>query len=279
MKKEIASICVLSCISYSANAATCTTPPSCSSLGYTQTAADCEGKNAIRCPMDNSALFCGNANDGTQPSPAKILYADHTVSSTYYPNKKAIGIVFDEKNRKAIGLEYFINQPSCMGDSTYYEVSDITSCEEEELETCATDGKINTQKIKQSCGSSHSYMNMTDKGVLKTYVPDGCSAAWCGVGQWYIPSIAELKQIYKNLRNINAALALNGIVGLLNTTCTTCWTYYDYYGWFSVFSSSVYHRQSGGEKSAYYYIYSFNSGSIGRTYSSGYEKIVLAIQY
>lgn len=277
MKKEFVFICVLSCISYSANAATCTTPPSCASLGYTQTADDCEGKNAIKCPMDSSALFCGDVNDGTKSSPAKILYADHTVSSTYYPDKKALGIVFDEKNRKAIGLEYFNNQPSCMGDSIYYEVSDITSCEEEELETCATDGKINTQKIKQSCGSSKKYMNMTNNGELKTYVPDGCSAAWCGAGQWYIPSIAELKQIYKNLRNINAALALNGIVGLLNTTCTTCWTYYDYYGWLPVYSSNVYHEQSN--EYASFYTYNFNYDSVSSQSSSGSKKIVLAIQY
>ena len=214
-----------------------------------------------------------------EESKAKILYADHTVSSTYYPNKKAIGIVFDEKKRKAIGLEYFLNEPSCMGDSIYYEVSDITSCEEEELETCATDGKINTQKIKQSCQASEEYMNMTDDGILKTYVPDGCSAAWCGAGQWYIPSIAELKQIYKNLRNINAALALNGIVGLLNTTCTTCWRYHNYYGWFPVFSSNVYHRQSNDEEYAAYYIYSFNSDGVSRQSSYGINKIVLAIQY
>lgn len=123
-------------------------------------------------------------------------------------------------------------------------------------------------------------MNMSDNGFLKTYVPAGCSSDWCGAGQWYIPSIAELRKIYANINNINAALALNGISGLLNTTCTKCWPYYDHYSWYGVFSSNVYH-QTPRNKQPYssIYIYDFNSDSVYTQGSSGYKKMILAIEY
>ncbi len=282
MNKEIFCTCILSVLSCSAQATTCTIPPTCTSLGYTQSASDCEGKNTIRCPTDSSALFCGGTTDGSITSPAKILYADHTVSSIFNPNKKAIGVVFDETKRRAVGLEYFINQPVCMSDSegTYRETSNITSCNPDELNNCATDGKINTPLFKPTCSSSSPYMNMSDNGFLKTYVPAGCSSDWCGAGQWYIPSIAELRKIYANINNINAALALNGISGLLNTTCTKCWPYYDHYSWYGVFSSNVYH-QTPRNKQPYssIYIYDFNSDSVYTQGSSGYKKMILAIEY
>lgn len=42
-------------------AQTCTTPPSCDTLGYKQTAADCSGQQMLKCPFDNSKVFCGGA--------------------------------------------------------------------------------------------------------------------------------------------------------------------------------------------------------------------------
>ena len=37
----------------------CTTPPSCAELGYTMSTDDCAGKFALKCPFDNTQLFCG----------------------------------------------------------------------------------------------------------------------------------------------------------------------------------------------------------------------------
>lgn len=239
MKKEIFCTCILSVLSCSAQATTCTIPPTCTSLGYTQSASDCEGKNTIRCPTDSSALFCGGTTDGSILLRPKSFMP--TTRSVQYSilNKKAIGVVFDETKRRAVGLEYFINQPVCMSDSkgTYRETSNITSCNPDELNNCATDGKINTPLFKPTCSSSSPYMNMSDNGFLKTYVPAGCSSDWCGAGQWYIPSIAELRKIYTNINNINAALALNGISRLAEHNLTKCWPYYKSYGWYGVFSS------------------------------------------
>ena len=40
---------------------TCEMPPSCESLGYNKTAEDCANKVTLKCPMDESKLYCADA--------------------------------------------------------------------------------------------------------------------------------------------------------------------------------------------------------------------------
>lgn len=55
----------LAFISYplSALALSCTTPPSCDTLGYKQSASDCTNRHALKCPFDSSKLFCGDCTE------------------------------------------------------------------------------------------------------------------------------------------------------------------------------------------------------------------------
>ncbi len=41
-----------------AAAQTCIKTPSCADLGYTKTAADCSGKTILKCPLDNTQVYC-----------------------------------------------------------------------------------------------------------------------------------------------------------------------------------------------------------------------------
>ncbi len=41
-----------------AAAQTCIKTPSCTDLGYTKTAADCAGKTVLKCPLDNTQVYC-----------------------------------------------------------------------------------------------------------------------------------------------------------------------------------------------------------------------------
>lgn len=41
-----------------ATAQTCIKTPSCADLGYTKTAADCSGKTILKCPLDNTQVYC-----------------------------------------------------------------------------------------------------------------------------------------------------------------------------------------------------------------------------
>lgn len=142
-------------------------PPTCTSLGYTQSASDCEQKYHPLPNRRSSKLYSVGAQQTVQLHLRPKSFMPTTRLVQYSIRiKKAIGVVFDETKRRAVGLEYFINQPVCMSDNegTYRETSNITSCNPDELNNCATDGKINTPLFKPTCSSSSPYMNMSDNG-------------------------------------------------------------------------------------------------------------------
>ena len=67
-------------------AQTCVTPPTCESLGYNKTTADCEGKTILKCPFDTSQVYCpGNGEEGQGGS--------YALGDTYYANGSPVGKV------------------------------------------------------------------------------------------------------------------------------------------------------------------------------------------
>lgn len=61
MKNIIKSFFATTIIAYSgiANAQTCTVAPTCETLGYNQTVAECKGVETVKCPFDTTKVFCG----------------------------------------------------------------------------------------------------------------------------------------------------------------------------------------------------------------------------
>ena len=72
-----------------ANAQTCAKVPTCEELGYTKTS--CPNGNALKCPFDQTKLFCGG-----ECQAGDIYYSDNTCSSTYSSNKTVVGVVARE---------------------------------------------------------------------------------------------------------------------------------------------------------------------------------------
>ena len=72
-----------------ANAQTCAKVPTCEELGYTKTS--CPNGNALKCPFDQTKLFCGG-----ECQAGDIYYSDNTCSSTYSSNKTVVGVVAGE---------------------------------------------------------------------------------------------------------------------------------------------------------------------------------------
>ncbi|MBE6443504.1 MAG: hypothetical protein E7020_02410 [Alphaproteobacteria bacterium] len=65
MKKYLL-LCSALVVASSAYALDCATPPTCEDLGFTMSADECAGKFTLKCPFDNTNVFCGmNINDGT----------------------------------------------------------------------------------------------------------------------------------------------------------------------------------------------------------------------
>ena len=81
-----------------ANAETCTQVPTCAELGYTETS--CSNANALKCPFDQTKLFCGGSSDagssGSVCPVGSIYYSDNTCSDEYNSSKTVVGVVVGE---------------------------------------------------------------------------------------------------------------------------------------------------------------------------------------
>ena len=73
---------------------TCEMPPSCESLGYNKTAADCANKVTLKCPMDESKLYCADAKQNGVCSDG---YSEIEKIIPYCTGDKA-RLIYDTKN-------------------------------------------------------------------------------------------------------------------------------------------------------------------------------------
>ena len=56
----------------SAAAQVCTTPPTCDALGYTKSEADCSGKTILKCPLDQTKVYCPSADEISSSGTYKV---------------------------------------------------------------------------------------------------------------------------------------------------------------------------------------------------------------
>ena len=63
---------------------TCTQAPTCSELGYTKTASECTNKTMLKCPFDQTKIYC--------PSDTETLKT-YAVGDSYVKDGIALGIV------------------------------------------------------------------------------------------------------------------------------------------------------------------------------------------
>ncbi|MDD4557088.1 MAG: hypothetical protein PHE89_07185 [Alphaproteobacteria bacterium] len=98
MKKTI-TITAFTFLAFLVSNANAQTAPSCSALGYTETAASCQGKNKVACPTNESLFFCGDPVEvPVIPEPSKGTCEDKgyidtaTYNSVAYNAKKCTSI-------------------------------------------------------------------------------------------------------------------------------------------------------------------------------------------
>ena len=104
-------------------AQTCVTPPTCDSLGYNKTTADCEGKTILKCPFDTSQVYCPGADEqGDSP-----FVSTWEVGSSVMYNGEEIGVIYQDNgasvsvyDRKAINAFYCRHaRDACLERTTY----------------------------------------------------------------------------------------------------------------------------------------------------------------
>ncbi len=195
------------CVSGAALAAIdCATPPSCADLGYTMTADDCDGKDTLKCPFDQTKAFCVSTPATTVTcTVGAILYNDLKCYNKKPDGKTAIGVVFDTRKKLAISLDKGKN--GIQWGSYGTDISSLTNCTTSNYTTCATNGKDNTQKIVAAQGENASL----SAGSCYTSTYGGLSK-----GSWFLPSASELKTLYDNKTEVNAAIKTAGDTTILN---------------------------------------------------------------
>lgn len=220
----------------SATAQNCTVPPTCENLGYVKTAADCDGLDTLKCPFDQSKLYCPQGGGNmSAAAPGAILYSDGTISDSVIASKTPVGIVayvngsngfavaLTESNQTWGGYGYNV---SCLGDMD----SGAASAD--------MNGRVNTQCLV-SDSQTHPAAN-----YCNTF-----SAVSSGKGSsgWYLPAAGELKAMSYSYGAINL-----GLQKLSKTQISSnyYWSSSEYTGYYGNGAWVV--RPSDGSMNGYY---------------------------
>ena len=184
-----------------AQAQTCTSAPSCAALGYDKTSTDCTGQAMLKCPFDQSKVFCAGASacgggsetpDGSGCNDGDFLFADKSCSVVLLSGRNPIGIVFSSENRLAVAL----NERKLEWGGYNKEIGSAAR---------GTSGKSNTAAIL-AYGKANN-ISYPAAEYCNTYSTAGTKA-----GDWFLPSLEELKLLSNNFSGINNSLKVLGKV-------------------------------------------------------------------
>ena len=189
-------------------AQTCVTPPTCESLGYTKTIANCDGHDFLKCPFDTSVGYCdsGNEDSGKCDTPVigAFLYSDMSCSTALYENKTVIGIIFNPVHRLAIALDEGLENWALLKT----DVLELPNWDDAPISDWS--GKSNTLiLINASIANNYSF---SAAEYAYNYTTAGTKA-----GDWYLPAGGELQAIYDNRSVLNESLSLAGGTQLYKT--------------------------------------------------------------
>ena len=225
----------------------CGVRPTCAELGYTDTADKCDDSGMLKCPFDETAVFCREKLAGTGCEMGSVLYSD---LKCYDPDAApsgltAIGVVFDIYKKLAVALDES-KLPWYDGDDSYEHTSaHLERCPIDGIETCGVDGKRNTMMMVDLWGYSNNYA----AGYCYNYTTEGTQK-----GDWFLPSAKQMVKIDKSSVVVNSGLS--GVGGISIGTYSTVYWSSTYYG----FSHPLNIRMGYGDASNYYGL-----GSILRT--------------
>ena len=169
MKKYLL-LCTALTISSSAYAAIdCSVRPSCADLGYTQTETDCAGKFILKCPFDETAVFCGGV-DGA----AKCAAEGYTKNTSSLVSACLIGYTeetcpYDSSYTKCVAgscedLGYTYTVPS--SGNTFCIIGSTA-------EYCPSD------KTKYKCVESATATQCKNAGYTQSNCLTGCTTTTC----------------------------------------------------------------------------------------------------
>lgn len=177
------------------SAQTCATPPTCESLGYEFSAADCADRPALKCPFDTSKIYCLTQKEASEAgicmNIGDVLYSDKTCSS--YDNlvkgKTPIAIVVDPDLRLAMALTSTKLKWADTDLGEYFDIPDLENLGAAAINSY--DGKRNTQIIVDYCKAMGKSCPAAEYAY--SYVTSGTKP-----GDWFLPAGGQAHLIFKN---------------------------------------------------------------------------------
>ena len=192
----------------------CSPLPDCDYLGYRYKAEWCADQAILKCPFDQTKVFCIKPDNSVTCEVGSVLYNDlKCYDEEPFNGQTAIGVVFDTSNKLAIALDLKVDVP-WGGYGT--DISGLDNCRHSNYTTCGTDGQSNTQKIVSVLGNSSTYA-AGFCGTTALESSDGKS-----VIDFFLPSASELTTLYNNKTKVNAGLKKAG--GMTIRTRGTYWS-------------------------------------------------------
>ena len=176
----------------------CAVPPTCEELGYAYSSTECTGQSTLKCPFDQTKVFCGAPSSSVTCTVGAVLYNDLKCYDEKPDDKIAIAVVFDTSKKLAIALD---QRNSIQWGGYGTDISTLTNCTTSNYTTCDTDGKANTQKIVSALGQNSSYAAPSCYMKTTGSLPNG---------YWFLPSVSELKTLYANKTAVNTGLRKAG---------------------------------------------------------------------
>ena len=233
LNQLLAGVSVAVLVAFQAQA-TCV-PADCSAMGYTKSAADCNGTDMIKCPFDTNKVWCVESKcQEIDPVVGAIYNSDGTFMDVncIIEDKIPIGVVayMNGSKRFAVALEessYFWSNPG------YYD--DITCLANLTNQTTARadlNGTTNTSCIANYAGR----LAHPAATYCKEYQPVSSGKGSSG---WYLPAVGEVVAMNSNLNTIN--ITLTKLLATPFTKNGTYWSSSEYsekYAWRFINSSS-----------------------------------------
>ena len=176
----------------------CSPLPDCDYLGYRYKAEWCADQAILKCPFDQTKVFCIKPDNSVTCEVGSVLYNDlKCYDEEPFNGQTAIGVVFDTSNKLAIALDVKGGVP-WGGYGT--DIPGLDNCGNYGYTSCGTDGQSNTPKIVSALGNRSTYAagycyNLTTGGLK---------------GRWFLPSMSELETLYNNKTKVYAGLKKAG---------------------------------------------------------------------
>ena len=222
-----------------AAAQSCTVPPTCDALGYTKSATDCKDMSTLKCPFDQSKVFCVTAAEvpGGNCEVGAILYSDKSCNVNVVAGKIAIGVVFDSTNSLAVALK---NSSTMYWSTDYFDIPDLPNLTSTAVAIADWNGKNNTKTIMDYCKANSKSCPAAE--YASKYTTTGTAA-----GDWYLPAAGELNAIYNAKAAINATMAKVGGTALAESWHWSSSEYNGYGAWVQGFGNGgVYDSSKAG---------------------------------